>query len=190
MTAKEIQSLTKKGKSTVYRWIEKASQNGKLNSQNGTIKDAVDYNLNDSIEIIRAGGNDLLADLLKENSEIHINSAKKMMSVNPSNNEIYEKIMMMLELTISSNAAIIKALEINNQNNNKRLEYRQDYYSIIGYANSKGIKDITVTEARRLSLIAKNLTIESGKEVRVIPDERWGKANSYPVEILEKVFEL
>jgi hypothetical protein len=63
MTVKEICDLTKKGKSTVYRWIEIASQNGKIESQNGN------YLLNETIEIIKAGGNETLANLLKQNAD-------------------------------------------------------------------------------------------------------------------------
>lgn len=71
-----------------------------------------------------------------------------------------------------------------------RLEYKQDYYSIIGYANFKGIADITTSEAKELSIEAKKLSIELEKEIRKIPDERWGHLNSYHITILEKVFEI
>jgi transcriptional antiterminator len=72
----------------------------------------------------------------------------------------------------------------------KQLEYKQDYFSVIGYANHIGYKDITYSESVRLSFKARQLSQETSKEIRKIPDERWGTVNSYSIEILERVFEI
>lgn len=74
--------------------------------------------------------------------------------------------------------------------NQKQLQYKQDYFSIIGYANSKGIHNLTTSEAYKFSIDAKHLSQNLGKEIRKVPDERWGTVNSYHTDILKIVFEM
>lgn len=75
-------------------------------------------------------------------------------------------------------------------NNQKQLEYKQDYYSIIGYANSVGIKDLTFSEAVRLGKCAGQKSRDQEIEIRKIPDERFGKVNSYRIDVLQEVFSI
>ena len=69
----------------------------------------------------------------------------------------------------------------------KQLEYKQDYFSIIGYANMKGNTTITMTEARALSYKCKKMSVEKSIVIRKTPDERFGFVNSYRVDILDDV---
>ncbi len=71
MTIKEICNLTEKSHQTIGRWVEFAkskmdtikSKMDKANPNN-----PADFTLNETIEIIRAGGNNTLADLLFQNA--------------------------------------------------------------------------------------------------------------------------
>jgi anti-repressor protein len=66
---------------------------------------------------------------------------------------------------------------------------KQDYYSIMAYSSVFTKRKITVSEAKVIGMEARRKTLSAGKELRSIPDERWGKVNSYPAEILSEVFE-
>ncbi len=69
----------------------------------------------------------------------------------------------------------------------KQIELKQDYYSIMGYANFKK-QQVTFSDALSLGKQAVRLSNELGLEVRKIPDERFGFVNSYNITVLEKIF--
>lgn len=75
------------------------------------------------------------------------------------------------------------------QNQIKQIPFIQDYYSIKGYCSLKNII-ITHSEAIGKGKECRALSVETGKEVRSVPDEQYGKVNSYHIDVLEKVFEL
>lgn len=79
--------------------------------------------------------------------------------------------------------------KLENKQEVKQLEYIQDYYSIIGYANFIKIP-ITMSNALILGKQASKLSKEKNKDIRKIPDERWGFVNSYHIDILKEVFEF
>src|SRR5574344_2161746 len=64
-----------------------------------------------------------------------------------------------------------------------------EYYSIIGYANKHGVR-VDIHGALELSKRAKQLSISEHKDIRKIPDERWGQVNSYSVSVLKELFEV
>jgi len=70
MTVKEIAKLAGKSTRTVQRWIEEARrQNVLTRRQNVTTKQYdFDFTLEDTITIIKAGGNETLANLLLDNA--------------------------------------------------------------------------------------------------------------------------
>jgi len=63
-----------------------------------------------------------------------------------------------------------------------------DHYTIVGFCNKHDIK-MQGEEARVKGAHAASLSRTMGKSIIKIPDERWGKVNSYHISVLEKVFE-
>ncbi|MCP4393331.1 MAG: hypothetical protein GY804_03545 [Alphaproteobacteria bacterium] len=66
---------------------------------------------------------------------------------------------------------------------------KEDYYALTAYCSIKGYK----IKRSELILHGKHLTAnakEKGLQIRTIPDERWGKVNSYPVELLDEHFNI
>jgi hypothetical protein len=66
---------------------------------------------------------------------------------------------------------------------------KQDYYSLLAYCNVKKIK-VTHSESIMHGKHLKKVCSEKNVELRTIPDERWGKVNSYPAEVLEEYFTI
>jgi hypothetical protein len=118
---------------------------------------------------------------LKENSisELKENSISLIVS------ETIKGIMPIIQTMINEN----NRLMFQNQTQ-PRIEYKQDYFGIIGYANKHGIKDLPFTDALKLGKIASSLSRDKGKEIRKIDDERFGQVNSYHIDILKDVFGL
>lgn len=79
--------------------------------------------------------------------------------------------------------------EIKQLQQNTQIELKQDYYSILAYCNLIK-KQITFSEAIKKGKIASQITKENNQELRKISDERFGYVNSYPIDVLEKVFKL
>ena len=69
----------------------------------------------------------------------------------------------------------------------KQLEIIQDYFSIRGYASKTG-QQVTFSDALQLGRCAGRLSREQEKEIRQVDDERWGRVNSYHIDILKIVF--
>jgi hypothetical protein len=69
----------------------------------------------------------------------------------------------------------------------KQLDYVQDYYSVLGYANKKGIR-LTFSEGIALGKRATKLSRETGKEKREVDDERYGRVGSYHIDVLKEIF--
>lgn len=80
-------------------------------------------------------------------------------------------------------------LELINNNKTQQIEFQQDYYSIIGYANNKEIQ-IAFSEAVRFGREAAKLSKIEGKEIRKIADERFGFVGSYHISILNEIFKI
>lgn len=62
------------------------------------------------------------------------------------------------------------------------------YYTIVAFCSKHGL-DADLSEAKVRGLHATRLSSSMGKEIMKIPDERWGKVNSYHESVLHKVFE-
>lgn len=77
------------------------------------------------------------------------------------------------------------------QNNQpKQIEVKQDYYSILGYMKYKNIDEAVFSEMICYGKEASKISRDLNKEIRKIPDERFGTVNSYHIAVLEKVFEI
>jgi anti-repressor protein len=109
---------------------------------------------------------------------------------NQIDNSRIERLENMVEKLITSIPMIISETVKSISNNYlKQAEYTQDYFSIIGYANHKGIK-INFSEALNFGKEAVKISKANNLEIRKIPDERFGRVNSYSIRVLEKIFEI
>jgi hypothetical protein len=71
----------------------------------------------------------------------------------------------------------------------KSIEFKQDYFTIKAYAQRIDLK-LLFSEALSFGKQAGKLSRERNVEIRQVDDERWGKVNSYKIDILEEVFAL
>jgi hypothetical protein len=64
---------------------------------------------------------------------------------------------------------------------------KEDYFTLTAYCNLHGIS----ANRSELALHGKELrklTLDKNMELKQVPDERWGKVNSYPVVVLDEYF--
>ena len=69
----------------------------------------------------------------------------------------------------------------------RQLLGKTGYYSILAYANITG-RHITRKEVKRLGQQATKLSKKCTYIIGTVPDDRWGRVNTYHVDILEEVF--
>lgn len=62
-----------------------------------------------------------------------------------------------------------------------------EHFTIIGFANKHGIT-LKTEEPKVLGLHATKLSRDRDRAILKIPDDRWGKVNSYHISILKEVF--
>jgi len=62
-----------------------------------------------------------------------------------------------------------------------------DYYSIVGFCNKHGLK-LQGDDAKIKGAQAAQISRRDEKNIIKIPDDRWGKVNSYHVSVLQEVF--
>ena len=179
MTIKEIAASVGKDESTVRRWISKLT--GKMPAINDKVSASspmypADYDLEETIEIIRVGLGANAAEMFRFNAE-HGNTAL------PQTAEVGQVMIQMMKMM----SVLVEKVEKISSNQLQIEAPKQDYYSLVGYCSLKGIKT-KVSELSGIGMILRKMTIEAGRELKKIPDERWGKVNSYPVEILDEFF--
>jgi hypothetical protein len=188
MTIKEIAGTLGKTERSVQRWIKK------LSDKMSSIKDKMsasspmnpaDYDLDETIKIIEVGMGKNAAAIFRQNAE-HLNS-----TVPPESKQLdrLDRLESMVEKLVVSIPQMVRSILTEIQPA-KQIEYKQDYYSVIGYANSIGITDIAFSDAIKLGRDAARESRITGIEIRKIPDERFGHVNSYHVDILKKVFQV
>jgi len=182
MTTKMIAESVGKDVTSIQRWIKKL--NGKMQSIDDKMSlsspmNPANYTLEETLVIIEQGLGKNAADIYRMNAQPTQNAEV----VTKSDLADFGK-----AIVAEMFKQLIPLLQIQ-QTSQKQLEYVQDYFSVIAYANIKGIKP-TITQAQAYSRVAKKLSIESNVEVRKVEDERYGYVNSYHKDILAKVFEL
>ena len=135
-------------------------------------------------------------DLTNDQSKIIMSHVKKrnMVSVPTQNADVPTQnadVMGMFKLMMEQQQTFMVAMlgEIKNISKPQlQLDQpKQDYFSLVAFCNLKGIK-VTHSEAIMHGKYLKKLCSEQNKETRTVPDERWGKVNSYPIEVLEEYF--
>jgi hypothetical protein len=75
-------------------------------------------------------------------------------------------------------------------NSQKQIELKQDYFSLLGYMRYKNIDEARFSEMIVYGKEASKISRELGLEIRKIPDERFGQVNSYHISVLERLFEI
>ena len=85
----------------------------------------------------------------------------------------------------------LNTLEKNNARleNNLRRTITSDYFTVIGYANFRGINADTYNSSligRKASKLCKDCGLAIGKVI----DSRYGTINTYPLDVLDEIFAL
>ena len=85
----------------------------------------------------------------------------------------------------------LNILEKNNARleNNLRRTITSDYFTVIGYANFRGINANSYNSSvigRKASKICKDCGLAIGKVI----DSKYGTINTYPLDVLDEIFEL
>lgn len=188
MTIKEISELTGKSARTVLRWAagHGKSAEDKMSAVEDKMSSAghgksADFSLVETLWILKGNMSESFISLLKEN-------AAKNNNIVVNNNGRIDRLESLVEKLILSIPTIVKET-VNAVSSQKQLEYIQDYYSVIGYANKNRIA-VAFSDALKYGKEEKRLSVEKNIEVRKIADERWGEVNSYHVDILKEVFAL
>ncbi len=183
MTIKEMAKLTNKTEKTIRKWL---AQEQKVLTQEQKVLTKghqKDYDLSSVIAILKAGKiSESLISLLVENAKNKNNV--ELIKENPT--ELKTMFMAFMQQQQKTNEILLEMIKGNSA---KQVEYIQDYYSIIGYANNKKIT-ISFSDALKLGKEASCLSRKLNKEIRKIPDERFGFVNSYHISILSKIFEI
>ena len=110
----------------------------------------------------------------------------------PQNVELSSTVGMIASLIESQQMFMVAVMEkLDNLSTPKALPepVKEDYYTLVAYCAINGYK----INRSELALHGKHLTAsanEKGLKIKSVPDERWGKVNSYPVEILDDHFRI
>lgn len=92
------------------------------------------------------------------------------------------------ERKISAISNDVETLKIELAEVKAKTATRPEYFTIAGYASLRGFK-VGNNIAKNLGREASNLCKTNNYPIDEITDPRWGKVGSYPVEVLNQVFE-
>lgn len=76
-----------------------------------------------------------------------------------------------------------------NEINARITTHNEDYFTIAGYASLRGV-NIDTSKANMLGRKATKLSREYGYDIGKVTDTRFGKVNSYHLDILKNIFEF
>lgn len=76
-----------------------------------------------------------------------------------------------------------------NEINARITTHNEDYFTIAGYASLRGV-NIDTSKANMLGRKAAKLSREYGYDIGKVTDSRFGKVNSYHLDILKSIFEF
>jgi len=191
MTTKEIAEAVGKTERSVRNWVAKVAENFSSVAEKSSASTATypaDYDLEETCQILETGIGKNAADLYRM-------SAKKDVNVVLQNVAGFDKL---AESILSMVSAVTRLCDRQESQEGRlsilekkplQIDFTPDRYSILGYCNFKKIQ-ITYSEAIQYGRKAAKITREKGFEVRKIADERHGTVGSYPIEILNDIFEL
>lgn len=185
MTVKEIAEAVGKTDRAVRGWAKKVSEKNskvseKISKARATSQPA-DYTFDETCAIIEQG-------MGKNAAGVYRAAAQPVQQVTGSEARIDRLESMVEKLVVA--VTQIPAQMAQMQSNAPQLEYKQDYYTIKGYAIKIGMPSLAFSDAVKFGKDAAALSREQGYEMRKADDERFGTVNSYHVDILQQVFEL
>lgn len=183
MTIKELAEFTGKNQTTIQRWTKKAEC--KMQSIADKMQSAghgkiTDFSI-DEIECIMQSGS-----MSKDAVRILMENARRE-NREVSNVVNYEMIGKMIGMAVT--AALSPIVDRLDKISVPQLPapINEDYYSLVAYCSLKKIS-IDRSQMPLHGRELKKLAASKNMSVHSIPDERWGKVNSYPVEILNEYF--
>lgn len=193
MTIKELAEFTGKESRTIRRWIQKAGERNpditeKVRKAHRT-KCPMIMTIDEVEQVLTSGSMSkdavriLMENARKPQGELVLQEAPNQMDVllafMERQNQVNQKFMetVLSELKGFKNQTALPA------------PVKEDYYSLAAYCAIKGMK-INRSEMAIHGKELKKTCGAYGSEIHKIPDERWGKVNSYPVEILDEYFSV
>jgi len=185
MTTNEIAQAVNKDVTTVQRWIKRL--NGKMQSMDGKMQSSTstypaDFDLDETIEIVRIGLGVNAAEMFRMNAES-----------SPVPQKQNETILMMKEMLSAMPGMIASAVVMAMQQSKpvhyeqQQLDYTPTHLTLLAYSNNNGL-GLTDADKRSAGMMLKGICVSRGLDIRQVPDERWGKVNSYPIPILDEYF--
>lgn len=206
MTIKQIAEIANVSEQTIRDWITSAPKTGPGADPNilpavtkiraaGHGKAAM-LSLAETLSIIRAGGRDTLADLLGHNAE----EQKPIPAISQAEDMRQFMKTMVVEMMPAMAAAIATAIKpaavygAVRPPSNRQLALPEsspsdDYYTIKGYGNTRGVR-ITKSTAISLGRDASRLSRMKNVEIRKSKDLEWGQVNAYHASILQDIFTI
>lgn len=182
MTTTQISLAVNKDVRTVRRWV------AKLTDKVSSIADKVsssspmnpaDFNLEETLEIIKKGLGVNAADLFAENARAKANIAPK--------NEVldYEKLATLIATAVTTALASVAGVAKEQQ---LQIEAPITHMSLSGYCRVHEIDYDNTNWLRSKAIVIKGICWERGLVVEKVPDDRWGTVNSYPISVLDDYF--
>jgi hypothetical protein len=198
MTIKQIAEIANVAESTVRNWIGSAKSaeiTAKIAEARKT-SIAAQFNLTETLAIIRAGHRFTLADLLEQNA--NNKTADHALLADEMKQFVKTLMVEMMPVMAAAIATAIKPIPIHPTSiaamRQPHLSLPEstpsdDYYTIKGYGNIRGVK-ITKSVAISLGRDASRLSRMKNIEIRKSKDLEWGQVNAYHVTILQDIFTL
>lgn len=196
MTIKQIAELCGVSESTVRNWIDKAAASAKIAKPSAeTAKvsnEPFRFTLADTLEIVRAGGKDTLADLLASNA-----ASAETAKVSPDTR--IDRLELLVERLLNGIPAIITQTVQAVARITPPVHFQGklalpaasngSYFTIKGYAARLG-NSVRVADAVRLGREASKISREKNYAIHQVEDEAWGRVNSYHIDVLKEVFTI
>lgn len=199
MTTKQIAEVVGKDLSTVQRWVKKitdrmSSMDGKMQSMDGRVQSIAvkmseststhpaDFDTEETVLIIETGMGKNAAGIFRTNARLAATSAKA------EDDDDVRQGMTLVFGAIGKLAKRVSVIE-------KKIEavpqigYDETHMTVLGFCKTNDIT-CSVYDASRAGKEAARLSREEGVEIRTVPDDRFGKVNSYHKAILSRVFAL
>jgi len=193
MTVKELAEFTGKESRTIRRWIQKVGErnpdiNEKVRKAHRT-KCPMVMTVDEVEQVLTSGSMSKDAvRILMENARKPIQTLELVST--PNQMDVLLTFMAEQQQVNQKFMAAVMS-ELKGFKNQTALPepVKEDYYSLAAYCAIKGMK-INRSEMAIHGKELKKTCGAYGSEIHKIPDERWGKVNSYPVEILDEYFSV